>query len=205
MNSILIATDIFGVTPHINELTVCYTKQFNQPIVVVDPYNGDIQQFDDESQAYQQYLTAGGLEQYALKVNNALQAMTGNILIIGFSAGASAAYSCTKLNDDSQRLKHFIGFYPSQIRNQLDITPNHKVSLIFPISEPHFYLSACIDTLSKKKNVHCYQTPYHHGFINPLSKNYSPTAANYFCQQLVEIVDLNDVATLITQEQQHFV
>jgi len=209
--NIIIVTDIFGLNPHINNLVQALNHQISANIKVIEPYNGVIQSFTDDENAYQAFIKQCGHRQYAEKVNQVLKQVIGDTIIIGFSAGASAAWKNTEIANGSigkkplSHLKHVIGFYPSQIRNQLDINPCCEVTLIFPKKEPHFNLEETIQILSKSKSVSCFKTIYEHGFINPSSKNYSKIAAQYFSDSLFSITDISKINLLLTKQKAHFI
>lgn len=201
--NIIIVTDIFGINQHINTLVKTLSHHLSKAIKIIDPYNGSKQYFNDDEKAYQAFINHCGHQQYADKVSEALKQLAADTIVIGFSAGASAAWENTQ-EKNYKYLKHMIGFYPSQIRNQLDVVPSCEVTLIFPNKEPHFNLEQIIYTLSKNKNVQCIKTIYQHGFMNPSSKNYSAIAAQFFLENLSLIANTSDLSILLTKQKIHF-
>lgn len=184
---VFIITDIFGVTEQI----FAYKQQLMASgckIQVIDPYQGEKQDFSNEQIAYQHFKQECGFEGYVKKISAALTKTSREKIILGFSVGAAAAYKAIdKLpaaSTQEMTIRQFIGFYPGQIRHQLEITPRRPVTLIFPHSEQHFELDKVIASLTGKANVCCIKTPFDHGFMNPLSVNYQQTAANYYFDQL---------------------
>lgn len=108
-----------------------------------------------------------------------IEAADGPSVVVGFSAGASAAWKSLGMLNNTNTV-HFIGFYPSQIRYHLDVCPQFPVSLIFPAFESHFEIDEVIKSLSTKPKVYTLKTDFNHGFMNPLSSEYSANVACYY-------------------------
>ena len=204
INNIVIVTDIFGTDQHISKLVQILSRHVNKAIKVIDPYNGSLQCFTNDKEAYQAFIEQCGHQYYSEKVQQALKQITTDTIVIGFSAGASAVWQNTR-EENHEHLKHVIGFYPSQIRNQLDVKPCCDVTLIFPIKEPHFNLNEIIQVLSKNEKVNCFKTIYNHGFMNPSSNNYSKSAAHYFSKTLSSMTKISELTTLLIKQKIHFI
>ncbi len=192
----LIFTDIFGITDAIKTLSDTLNQQGNT-VSIVDPYQGVQIKSTHEVDIYQYFLEECGHEHYLAKVNNVLLAAlaSGNqdIFIIAFSAGASAAWKALdkinplfKSDQANKCIKHFLGFYPTQIRHHLALTPVCRSTLIFAEREKHFNVKDVIAHLSKSEQVQCIQVPLLHGFMNPLSLNYNPQAQMIFEHMLLQ-------------------
>jgi len=216
---ILIVTDIFGLTQDMKSFASKLVIQAGDNYKIIDPYNEIEQNFCDEDEAYQAFMDTCGHQSYSQKVIQAIEQLTDETLVIGFSAGASAIWKSIDIKNltteiKHQKVKHFVGFYPSQIRNQLDVTPYCDVTLLFPKSEEHFNLEDTLQALSKKSDVYYRKSIYEHGFFNPLSKNFSQTATTYFLVQLVKVIhSLNsnissdiscDLGEIMTETSTHF-
>lgn len=191
---VIIATDIFGVTEAILMLAHSLRNQ-QVSVSVVDPYDGVEQAFTDEHSAYQAFLSSCGHDNYVRKVEHAISASTEQFVILGFSAGASAAWRLMNCSFKS-KLLHFIGFYPGQIRNHLDIVPKYPCTVIFPDHEQHFSVSELSGILAKNDNVFCIHTEFGHGFMNPSSLQYSNSGADTFNHLINQSSTLADVARL---------
>jgi len=175
--NILIVSDIFGVSTHLEELKRAFTDAGNS-CRIIDPYDGKPQLFSDEQSAYEAFISSCGHKLYSEHVCAVLTASKKKVCLLGFSAGASAAWSALKKLSNPEIVEQLIGFYPSQIRNQLDFTPSCKSLFIFPRAEPHFDLDEVISVLSKNPKVKCIKTDMKHGFMNPSSKNYALNKAD---------------------------
>ncbi len=190
----IIVSDIFGKTPAVEKLASQISSNISD-ITILDPYQGNNMMFQNEKTAYTYFQKNIGIEQYQdsiLKiinqivktmpcnaVDNSAVNSVDNILLLGFSIGASSIW---KISDtiSSPEYVRAICFYGSQIRYYLNINPKIKMNLIFPESESHFDVKELISQLSLKKNVKCKLTTYLHGFMNKNSVNFNKTAyANY--------------------------
>ena len=179
---IIIATDIFGIGEHIEELYnelrgVCKSME------IISPYSEKKMGFASEEEAYKYFLSKCGHVCFSNLVSKAIQSTSEQVFLIGFSAGASAIWHAIGTNKYSTLIK-FYGFYPSQIRNHLDLSPSCKSTIVFPSSEKDFHVQAVLEEISKNKKVECEVTNLSHGFMNPQSKNYSPEAEKTFNKRL---------------------
>jgi len=182
---IVFVTDIFGQQTCLDEFIYsCRPVTFS----IIDPYQTRKLTFIDEAEAYQTFLTQCGHQTFAQLIAEKINLLTQPSIVIGFSAGASAIWQAlSEINNDF--VEHFIGFYPSQIRHHLHLTPNVTTQLFFPAHEKHFSVDEVIQSLSKKPTVECIKTNYLHGFLNPLSLNFDQTSSQYFIEKLSKITN----------------
>jgi dienelactone hydrolase len=179
---VIVATDIFGYTKTIGHLIESLSCTHIQAIIL-DPYQQEERFFSDKDHAYSSFVEECGHDKYAELVHNTLADIKGPVTVLGFSAGASAAWKAADGYSNSN-LVHLIGFYPTQIRHHLDAQIYPPTTLIFPGVESHFDVDDIVSTVSKRDNVLCIQTEYKHGFMNPLSSGYSQTGDEIFCKWL---------------------
>ena len=181
---IILATEIWGRTPHTDALAD-RLRPYAAKVAVADPYDGRDPRFPSEEQAYAAYLGHGGLEPYARRVTAMAADAAHPVLLIGFSAGAGAAWAaaCTQ----GTRLVHACCFYGSAVRTMADRTPLAPVDLIYPDSEPHFDVNALAAELVAKPLTSCHRAEAGHGFMNPLSRNYNETASRRWTDWLVRL------------------
>jgi len=191
---VLIVTDIFGVTAAVLSLANVLMAERAQ-VEVVDPYDGKEKSFSHEQSAYDAFLANCGHDSYFRKVQDAISSSLEELVIIGFSAGASAAWRNME-SDWQSNILHFVGFYPGQIRYHLHITPKYPCTIVFPNREEHFYVNDVSGILNEIDNVQCIITDYGHGFMNPLSHQYSSIGAGAFNKVINQASKLADVATL---------
>jgi dienelactone hydrolase len=181
MNTIIVA-DIFGKTTALDEIAASISHE----VEILDPYNAEVMNFRDETEAYRYFSTEIGLEAYAALLLETITAKTGPIMLIGFSVGAAAIWKISQLAAASH-VASAIGFYGSQIRYSADITPLFPVKLIFPAAEPHFSISALIGTLSNTDKVQIQQVNSLHGFMNRHSQNFDTADYEQFMKELSAI------------------
>lgn len=167
--NIIIIPEIYGKTAALEDLANSLDA------TIIDPYQGTAKSFVDEAQAYQCFIDECGHQAYTALVKSAIESIEGQVIVLGFSAGASAAWKATECFDDD-KITHVIGFYPSQIRHHLDVKPACPVTMIFPQCESHFDVDQVIQSVSESAAVECVKTAFKHGFMNPLSTNYNDNA-----------------------------
>ena len=81
-------------------------------------------------------------------------------------------------------IKKGIAFYPSQVRNHLDLSATVPCQFIFAHIEAHFDIEPVVATLRNKPNVSCEVSQYAHGFMNPLSDNFDHIGYQAYIEQL---------------------
>ncbi|SFC37544.1 hypothetical protein [Pseudoalteromonas denitrificans] len=183
---LIIAPDIFGNTPELKHYAKvqqqALTQKYNKDIevIIVDPYEGLHFEFATDTRAYEKFLAHGGHEHYLTLIKNVMaKNLNESINFIGFSAGASAIWRALD-NYNTGTGCQFIGFYPSQIRNNLDINLNIETHLIFPKSEAHFDVINVMKVLEDYELVKISHTEYQHGFMNRASNGYDEIAFNNY-------------------------
>ncbi|KPZ58573.1 dienelactone hydrolase family protein [Pseudoalteromonas sp. P1-7a] len=172
----IIVSDIYGLTAPFKRLL----DNIQVTSVAIDPYNGQLQLIDSEKYYYNKFINDCGHDNYAAKLLNVFNNLKEPATCIGFSAGASAAWRAQLLTGNPH-LKKLIGFYPSQIRNHLDISAKVPCTFIFPHTEKHFNVDEVISALASKNQVTCNKTPFLHGFMNAYSANYDGNAYDEYC------------------------
>jgi len=185
--TLLVVSDIFGVTPALQALADTL-KPTGHDVFIVDPYEGFIKNFADEALAYACFSQNVGVEGYAEHLSSVIDTLTQHPdskikAIIGFSVGGSALW---KISDSSliESVEQAYCFYAGQIRHYTDINPKIKSTIIFPESEPHFsvdLLETKIETLTEVSTIRC---SYLHGFMNTHSRNFNETAYTHYTSWL---------------------
>jgi len=165
--SIVLITDVFGVTPALLKL-----KDKLGANTIVDPYKGQCMGFINEADAYTCFVNTVGLDSYVSIVLKALKSLNCESTVIGFSVGASAIWKLSQRNENNL-IKQAFCFYSSQIRNYTKITPCFLINLVFPENESHFDVVEIINILKVKPNVQITQVEYLHGFMNEYSTNFN--------------------------------
>ncbi|MCB2149426.1 MAG: hypothetical protein KQI81_23300 [Deltaproteobacteria bacterium] len=179
----IVVSDIFGKTSELEELC----NSLKARVEIVDPYSGKFMCFKKELEAYEYFMANVGIQAYAELLLEKLASVSNPTTLIGFSVGASAIWKVSG-NHNVDFIKNAICFYGSQIRNHTEVNPCFNIDLIFPTSEPIFSVGELANTLSKKSCVAVHNTPYLHGFMNSLSKNFSHVGYNEYIDWLCEHV-----------------
>jgi hypothetical protein len=186
----LLVTDIFGKTAHLTQLA----QQLRGKTCLCDPYSGQIQLPINEQFQYQHFLTHCGHDGYLEKVHLKMSSLREPTTIIAFSAGATAVWRA-QAELKNTAIKRVIAFYPSQVRNHLELEASIPFRFIFPKKETHFELAPVVSALKAKAGVQCDITQHDHGFMNPLSDNFNQRAFQYFTKQLLLSHDCEQLVT----------
>ena len=175
----LIVTDVFGRTNALLDIA----SKLNGSVDILDLYDSKNMQFDNETEAYNYFMSHVGVKKYAKNLINAIQSYSAKIHLIGFSVGASTIWKISSQNDLEQ-IHSAVCFYGSQIRYFKEVEPNFSVKLIFPVNEKHFSVSKLISELSDRNNVEIVKTIYGHGFLNKHSENFNQMAYDKYTDLL---------------------
>ena len=167
---LIIVSDIFGVTHHLITLADTLSPKYE----IVDPYNGQIIEFESESQAYEKFSVVCGLQKYTDSVIKRINSSSEKILLLGFSVGASAIWN-TLSSDCALMIEKAVCFYGSRIRDNRNLNPCCDTTLIFPCEEDSFSVTELSGFLVGTCNVKCINTEYSHGFMNMCSDNFDRT------------------------------
>jgi hypothetical protein len=194
---LILVPDIFGCTTEFKQYATVQksilAQMLNQDVelVLVDPYQGHIFEFYNDTQVYEKYMSLGGHEHYLFLIKQVITDNKGhNICLLGFSAGASAIWRALD-GYKSDKACQFIGFYPSQIRNHLDIQLNIESHIIFSQTESHFEVKDVIASLKNYELLKISHTQYQHGFMNPLSTGFNESAFSEFQKNIAVTVSEN--------------
>lgn len=179
---LIVASDIFGRTPHLDALVAEVSSAFTR-IRILSPYGDRAPEFGNEARAYAYFQENIGLNGYMDLLGRARADATSPLRLLGFSVGASALWGLSGsplVHEDALA----VCFYGSQIRHLTHIDPKMNMVMFFPAREPHFHVDRLISKLSGKTQVRCAVTRYLHGFMNPLSGNYDKTAYREYIRVL---------------------
>lgn len=175
----IVVSDIFGRTSELGKLC----EALNTGVNIIDPYSGKFMCFNEESRAYDYFMSNVGIPAYSELLLEKLNSVSNPTRLIGFSVGASAVWKSSE-EFKVGVIQRVICFYGSQIRNHIDIIPCVSTDLILPKSEPGFSVSGLAQLLSKKNSVEIQNTPFLYGFMNALSKNFNQVGYNKYINWL---------------------
>ncbi|MBU2239357.1 MAG: hypothetical protein KJ609_06995, partial [Gammaproteobacteria bacterium] len=86
---IIVITDIFGRSTALEQLA----EKISKNALILDPYDSEFMDFKNEEAAYVYFSENVGLGSYADKLKQVLLEQQGEVLLIGFSVGASAIWN----------------------------------------------------------------------------------------------------------------
>ena len=178
----VIITDIFGRTGELEELALRLSSGKGHA-AIIDPYDGRDKGFFDEAEAYACFTRTIAMDGYIQKVEDWFKTRTDPVVVIGFSAGASALWAVSSRPVLHDRARAFC-FYGSQIRHMADLNPKIETTLFFPVKEDHFDVSQMKAAVTGKPNVEVIQTGYLHGFMNRRSVNFDPEGYDRYLDRL---------------------
>ncbi len=183
---VLILCDIFGkkYLPELLIKELCHKYD----VKILDAYLEE-HTFENEREAYDAFISSCGHERYYELVKS--YCLVNQVdMIIGFSIGASVVW---RICAENLKIKKAICFYPSQIRNHLELTPSFSCDIIFAKKEDSFNTVEVKKVLDKKDFISVSISEYNHGFMNPKSQNYSNEALkkyiNYIDNCFLNIVN----------------
>lgn len=184
---LIVIPDIFGRTPALE--TICDTlSQTVSDITIIDPYDATLHRFETEAHAYAYFTDHVGLKKYQSIVTDRLTSLDPDIVLIGFSVGASAIWGLSH-QGALKHIKKAFCFYGAQIRQKAHIHPVFDLELIFPEYEPHFNVDDLIERLHPKACVTCSKANGLHGFMNELSPHFDPACYTDYIRQLKRSLD----------------
>lgn len=180
---ILIATDVFGMTPAMTSIV----RALGQQCLVVSPFDDAQVYFQEEKIAYYAFLAQGGVARYADKLRRTLSAQGTEIqMTIGFSAGASALWIASA-SEAVMQLRASILFYGSRIRDHKDLQPLCPIRLIFAENEAVFNAAELSSDLRNLGHQAELVRGSSHGFMNPYSRGFDVKIQAKYLDQLASL------------------
>lgn len=183
---ILLLHEIYGINDHIKDTA----KRFS--LLGYDVICPNLLQtelpftYEEEQQAYRQFIEDIGFENCATRVKELLQPLSKNykkVTIVGFSIGATIAWLCSA----EKEVHSIIGYYGSRIRDYLHLQPISDTTLFFAKQEKSFDVDQIVEVL-RSNDVHVSVFNAEHGFADAHSSKFntqaSETAWTIVCQQL---------------------
>ncbi|HTD03384.1 hypothetical protein [Undibacterium sp.] len=182
--TVLIATDVFGITPAVSSLA----RSLGGNCQLVSPFDDERSSYYSERLAYQAFLAEGGVARYADKIQSILaKGAAGIQFAIGFSAGASALWLGSATPGFS-RLQMLTLFYGSRIRDYASLAPRCPVRLVFAEREPAFDPAELVAELRAKGHSAEVAKNTSHGFMNPYSGGFCVKSQTRYIAELTEML-----------------
>ena len=189
--TVLIATDVFGITPALASLV----RSLGCECLLVSPFDDPSLYFQSEQKAYHAFLASGGVARYADKVSALLHEKSVQDktirMAVGFSAGASALWM-SSARPEAAQLQAAVLFYGSRIRDHKDLQPICPLRLIFAEKEAAFDAAALTQELQRRGHQVELARTTSHGFMNPYSRGFDvKIQAMYLDQLAAQILDMH--------------
>lgn len=167
---LLVAADIYGVTPALRALAA----DLGGEAEFLSPWEGEGSPFATEQASHAAFVAGPGLEAYVERI--ALAAAGKPVTLVGFSVGATAAwlFAAGRHCDPESRL---VLFYGSRIRHYLDLRPRCRVEAIFAEHEAAFDPRAVAAAIASETVRTEVVAGASHGFMNALSPGYDTVLA----------------------------
>jgi len=190
---VVVLHEIYGINQHIKDISLqlsghdfdVFAPNMLQTETVFD--------YDQEDLAYNNFFQHIGFEKAFDQVNIFLHQIRNRydkVFVVGFSAGATVAWLCSREPDLCNAI---VGFYGSRIRDYLDIEVKRPVLLFVPAEEKSFDISDFISVVKMKDNVLVKQLNGLHGFTNPSSPNFNKQSSDQAYQFMFHFMKDNGV------------
>lgn len=186
---VIVLHEIYGINQHMKQFCQLLSAE---KVDVICPNLLQLEEpfeYTEENIAYSHFMENIGFSNAAEQVKNILNDVKNkyeNVLIVGFSVGATIAWLCSK----EDGVDGIVGYYGSRIRDYTEVKPKCPALLFFPEKEVSFDVDQLISSLLTK-NVEVLKWKGEHGFSNPFSTKYNEESANgafntmvCFCQKL---------------------
>ena len=159
-NTVIILHEVYGITENLRKLSLeLEMNGYNVvlPSLYLDDYEGTSEEY-----SYKKFFSEVGIDKGLNLLDKIIEEnVDSNIIIIGFSIGATLAW----LKSTDKRVKMIIGFYGSRIRNYKNIITVVPVRLFF-CNEKDFDVNSLIRELEDKKDIKIGRIPGEHGFYS---------------------------------------
>lgn len=174
-SAIIVLHEIYGINPHIQWVCEHYSEA-GYDVICPNFIKPDLGYFEynREEEAYQYFVNQVGFSYIVDEVGKILikaRESHKNIILVGFSVGATAAWICSEKENTADKV---IGYYGSRIRDYQTLTPRCPTLLIFAKEEKKsLNVSELTTVLAEKKSVSVRVLEGKHGFSDPFSKNFN--------------------------------
>lgn len=184
---ILIAADIFGVTPELGQLA--HALGSTATLASPHPFT---RSFRSEAEGYASFIENGGVAAYARYLGKIMTAREFCFeLALGFSAGASALWVClAEANLEPWLPKRAELYYGSRIRDYSGLAPRRQARLTFAEHEASFDAPALAEQLRRLGHNALVLPGSRHGFMIPRSAGYDEALATREIDRLQALLEV---------------
>lgn len=183
--SIIIATDIHGITAPLRELF----SHVDDEISFLSPWETEESPYTNEQEAVAAFQAQHGLQRYQEKIADA--AANAPALLIGFSVGATAMWLHIA-SEHCHPASRACLYYGSRIRDHQHCVPRCPSTVIFAEHEFSFQPQSIIANISHP-HVQCSIIPAtRHGFMNPCSASFDQDITQQQLQYLNSLLCMSN-------------
>ncbi|EZH65652.1 hypothetical protein DH09_12400 [Bacillaceae bacterium JMAK1] len=187
--TILVLHEIYGVNAHSKDYcealrNVGFHVEVINFLQRVHPFR-----YEEEIEAYRSFMEDVGFQQAVHTVNKRIRNLRDenrNVILIGFSIGATVAWLCGK----EDNVVGIIGYYGSRIRDYVHQIPKAECLLFYPHVEKSFSVDALVDKL-KAKGIITITYPVTHGFSDPYSEHFDKVSAKEAFKETIAFINRN--------------
>lgn len=176
MAKLIIATDIHGLSPELNELfSPLLATELGYEVALISPWFDEKRPEGTEAEWVTHFLAKDGVTRYASHI--AACASGDAAVIIGFSVGATAAWHYVAQAACHPQSRAYL-FYGSRIRDAVDLDVRCRTHLLFAEHEASFDPHQLIERFVSPQVEAEVLTGLYHGFMNPLHQHFDRQRAD---------------------------
>ena len=167
--------EIYGVNKHINHFANELSKE-GMDVICPDLLSGNVFSYDQQSEAYDYFMTEVGFDRAAAEVKEIIQSLQERykeVYLVGFSIGATIAWLCS----EQEGISGIIGYSGTRIRDYLDITPKCRTLLLFARYEASLDVELIMPALIRNQ-VEVVRIAGSHGFADQYAPTYTMHSSN---------------------------
>lgn len=174
-NAVIILHEIYGLNQFILDVCNQYSEKGYDVFCPDLLGNNKVYSYAEADKAYQNFdkEIKHSSHKHLLKLGERIKSKYKHLFIIGFSVGATVAWSIL----ENELFDGAVLYYGSRIRDNMQIVPKCPTLLIFAEHEQSFRPQEIMEKLIDRKNISVTMFDAKHGFMDHYSENYCPRSA----------------------------
>ncbi|MCH5584094.1 dienelactone hydrolase family protein [Shimazuella sp. AN120528] len=185
--AIICLHEIYGVNTFIQKAGQNLHHTFCLPVFTPSFLtNQQTYPYSEHDKAYSSFVNEVGFDQATERIDSFLHTLDEKyeqFLLWGYSIGATVGWRVSHRN---KKVKGFVGFYGSRIRNYIEEVPGCPVLLIYPEKEQSFDVRKMSEQLMSLENIQINIVPASHGFADPYNPVYQEIEAKNQTDRAIE-------------------
>lgn len=176
MTKLIVATDIHGLSPELNELfSPLLATDLGYEVTLLSPWYDQKRPEGTEAEWVSHFLASEGIARYASHIAECAGGQA--TVFIGFSVGATAVWHALARAECHTQSRAYL-FYGSRIRDAVDLAVRCRTHLLFAEHEASFDPHQLIERFVSPQVEAEVLTGLYHGFMNPLHQHFDPQRAD---------------------------